>query len=277
MRRLHGGCLAGLVLVMAGCGAGEDRDLTVPAAVRFETPTLAASSRDALPIAPPLTTSRTVLVTSPGGVGAAGLDAAVTILTGRPDMRTVVVAPATRNETPRRTEVVASLFGAVTMSGYPARAVNASAADAVAAGLGLPGGPPDLVIVGIDEGALGSARSDGAALAAARAATDAEVPALVVTVGGDRDPDMAAAAMSLASILDTDLDRLLEPGARVLTVPTCTQGTVRGPVSVEAAAWPSEDGGIAVEPDCTVARPGPFDDEIGAYAGGYATFVELGR
>jgi hypothetical protein len=218
------------------------------------------ASRD-LPIAPPSDASLTVLLTSPGGVDSPGLDALANVLAGRPGIEVVVAAPATHGGT----------GAGQTMTGFSAHVVGASAAEAVTAGIAELGLGPDLVVVGVGEGAaVGASLDSSEAVRAARAAFELGVPALAVTAGTEHEPDLAAAGVLLTSLFDLDLDSLLQPGVRALSVPSCGEGTVRGPVTVSATT-----SGQPGAPDCTAPDPGPLDDDVTAYANGFATLVEV--
>lgn len=215
-----------------------------------------------------------IVVTSPEGVDSPGLDAAASVLLGRPDVATSIVAPAadvTGAGASRSTSALAPVDGR-TMTGLPARVVNGTVADALATVLDARDRPmPDLVVVGFTSGAtIGPPPGESAAFAAARLASDRGIPAIVVEVGGE-EPDLAAAGLLLATVLDFDLDTVLaEAAVRSLTVPSCEAGMVRGPVVVDA----SDDPAPAPEPDCTELDHGPIDDDVAAHANGFAALVE---
>ncbi len=261
MRRLHAGLLAAALLLAAGCGSGERADdaTAVPDAIEIRTPALAVTTR-ALATARSPETSSTVLVTSPDGVSSPGLDAVVAALLERPDLDVVVVTPG------------AADGGGETMSGFPAHVVAAPAAEVVAVAVEELGIEPDLVLVGIVEGAvLGSGIDGSASVVVARAAATHGIPALAITAGTEHGADHAAATMILRSLLDLELESLVAPGARLLTVPSCDGGTVRAPVEIGASALASAPTTV----ECGGAGPmGPTDD-VEAHAGGYATLVPL--
>ena len=271
MRRLHGGWLTALVLLVAGCGSGQSADdaASAPERPSIAVPTLAVAART--PTAPAAVETLTVLVTSAGGIDSPGLDAAVTVLASRPATEVVVVATAVPSAGGEETGATAQVRDAQTRSGYPARVVNASAADAVAIALDDLGVVPDLVVVGIDEGAaLGAtirrSPSVGAALAAARRG----VPALAVTAGDEHGADLAAGGLLLTTEFDLGLDDLLgRAGVRVLTIPSCAAGLVRGPVRVEVADAEPVGGSDCRGPDREHL------DDVAAHAGGYAALVDL--
>lgn len=268
MRQLARGVLAALVLMTAACGDDGQSNADATASARPVPATdLAASSRLAAPdTVVEQNGSLTIAVTSPEGIDSPGLDAAVSVLTGRPDTNVLAVAPATdvRSDAEgRSTAAVAPVVGA-TMTGNPASVVNGTTLDVIDSLASRPD-RPDLVVIGLTDGADDAS----AALVAARSAADAGFPVVVVSVGGD-DPDLAGAALLLATIADYELDALIgAPVVHVLTVPTCDAGFVRGPVFVDVATAEAEAAPPA--PDCTSPDVGPFDDEHDAWAAGHAT------
>ncbi len=273
MRQLVRGVLATLVLLLSACGVDHDSDASSTASATPVVDTaLASSSEISTPddIVATSAGSFTIAVTSAEGIDAPGLDAAVSVLAGRPDTNVIVTAPtADVGADPEGHSSTALVpVGAETMTGHLASAVNGSMLDAIET-IADPTAPrPDLVVIGLtDEAGPGSATMAGARLAVERG-----LPVLIVTVGGD-DPDLAGAAMLLATVTDYELDALIEaPGIHVLTVPSCAGGTVRGPVTVDAAA-PDEAPPVV---DCTSGDAGPFDDEIEAWAAGRATLAQRG-
>lgn len=266
MRQLARGVLAALVLTTAACGddGGSATDATATARPVPATD-LAASSRLAAPdTIVEQTGSFTIAVTSPEGIDSAGLDAAVSVLTGRPDTNVVAVAPAAdvRSDPEGRSTAAVAPVDGTTMTGNPASIVNGTILDVIDSLVAGPG-RPDLLVIGLTD----DASDTSASLVAARAATDAGLPVVVVSVGGD-DPDLAGAALLLSMTADYELDALIgAPVVHVLTVPACDAGLVRGPVFVEAADL--ED--AAPTADCTSPDVGPFDDEHDAWAAGHAT------
>ena len=269
MRRTLGGWLAALALFgAAGCGSGDQpADAAPPPPPAIVVPTLAVSARSPAPAVDEVT----VLVTSAGGIDAPGLDAVVSVLSARPGLRVVTVAPATPSTTGEETDVVAAAADGQTIGGFPAQVLNASVADAVAISIDELGVDPDLVVIGADEGAaVGAATGSSPGVGAARAAVRRGVPALAVTVGDEHGADLAAAVLALGTVLDFELDRLLDDAeATVLAVPSCATGTVRGPIAVDhSPEAPSS------APDCT----GPdavHDTDVGAHAAGYTTVTRI--
>ena len=269
MRRLLGGWLAALALLAAaGCGSGDEAPDAAPAAPpTIVVPTLAVSARAPAPAVDELT----VLLTAADGVDAPGLDALAAVLSTRPGIRLVVVAPATRSTTGAETGASAGVIDGQTTSGHPAQVLNTSVADVVVAGLDELAADADLVVIGADEGAaVGVAAASSPSVGAALTAVQRGVPAIVLTLGDDHGIDLAAATLALGAVLDFELDRLLErPTVTVVAVPSCAAGTVRGPVPVDRAATQP-----APVPDCT-APDGTHETDVDAYGAGYATVAGL--
>lgn len=273
MRQLARGVLATLVpavvLSMAACGGGGGPE-QASSDEALDGAALAAASEISTPDeVVPSPASLTIAVTSPEGVDSPGLDAAVSVLVGRPDTRVEVLAPAAdvSADVDGRTEGALAPVDATTMTGHAADVVNGSMLDVVDVLLGDADGP-DLLVIGF----VSRADDSSASMSAAREAVARGVSVLVVDVGGD-DPDLGGAGLLLSTVADFDLDALLaEPGIHVLTVPACVAGTVRGPVAVDESS--------ADEPappiDCTSPDVGPFDDEHEAWAAGHATLAARG-
>ena len=210
------------------------------------------------------TGSLTIAVTSPDGIDSAGLDAAASALMGRPDTTVAVVAPATdvRSAPATRSSTTIQPIDGTTMTGHPASVVNGGVLDVIDS-LAARSDRPDLVVIGLTD----DTAETSAALVAARAATHAGLPVIVVAVGG-ADPDLAGAALLLATVTDYELDTLLDEAyVHVLTVPACDAGFVRGPVFVDVAPVDV----AAPDADCTSPEVGPFGDEHAAWAAGHAT------
>ncbi|WP_436794738.1 hypothetical protein [Actinospongicola halichondriae] len=274
MRQLARGVLATLVLLMSACGTDNGSAAPATAAARPVVDTaLASASKISTPndVVATSTGSFTIAVTSPEGIASPGLDAAVSVLAGRPDTNLVVTAPAAdvRDTADARATTALAPVETETMTGHVAAAVNGGMLDAVETVTAPGAARPDLVVIGLtDDAATGSAAAAGATLAVERG-----IPVLIVVVGGD-DPDLAGAAMLLSTITDYELDLLVaEPTVHVLTVPACEAGSVRGPVQVDAAEIDEPTPTV----DCTSPDTGPFDDETEAWAAGHATLADWGQ
>ena len=269
MRRLHGGLLAAALLMGAGCSSGRASQDAGPAPATLP-PTLAVSTRA---LAPAPTDERiSVLVTSPDGVGSPGLDAAVAILLDLPDLELHVVTPVLPDGVRTLEAGAPTSTAATTSSGYPATQIDAPAEQLVAAAIDQLGLQPDLVVVGVTPGVrLGPDLGRSPVTALARGAAAVGIPALGVAVGTEHGADLAAAGVMLRSLFDTDLDTILSAGARVLDVPSCDNGLVRGPIVVEqATSVPA-----AMAPDCSQPTLGTFADDVSAYREGVAVLVDV--
>lgn len=275
MRRLRGGWLAALLAVVSACSADGMPDRAAPADTLPAKPELAVASRAVLP-PPDAPDSFTVLVTSDEGVDAAGLDAAVSALLGRPGLEIVVVAPARSGRTLTGSTSVPALEAAATLSGFPAESVDGTPVDAVVAALTQGAAVPDLVVVGLRSGqTLGRDVDRSGGVAAAQAAAALGVPALVVNAEVVPQVDLAAAALQLTDLFDHELELLIDRPATTwnLNVPTCTRGMLRGRVLVGAARV-GHDGAL-VRSDCTAPATTPHRTDVEAFAQGFATLVEV--
>lgn len=261
MRRLHRGLLIALVVLLGGCGLGQPANDDAAASTAIRPPTLAVSTR-ALDASPSSADSLTVLVTTADGVDAPGFDAALAVLTAHPGIRVLAAAAGP----------VGAGGESETASGHPVTLVAAGLADLIPAAIEAFGARPDLVVVGMaDEAALGSTIDVAPSVMVARTAEAAGLPALAVSAGNGRDTDVAAAGVMMRLLLDIDLDALLAPGVRLLNVPSCRAGIVRGPVD----AAPAVSSAPTTTPDCHLPEPHSFDDDADAYRHGFATLVAL--
>lgn len=270
MRQLARGVLASLVLAMAACGSdggptsapsGDGQrpvdDVALAASSKISTPPGIVAGEASLKIA----------VTSPEGIDAIGLDAAASVLLGRPDTDVVVIAPATdvRADSDWRSTGAVAPVSAETVTGHTASAVNGSLLDVVDVLTSHEAGTPDLLVVGLTD----DTGQNSAAMAAAGQAAERGLPVLVVDVDG-ADPDLAGAGLLLGMVADYELDAIVSaPAVHVLTVPACTDGTIRGPVVVDPSPPDTAFGPV----DCTSPDTGPFDDERSAWAAGHATLA----
>lgn len=260
MRRLHGGWLAAPLLLLAtGCGssgadAAPPTSLTPPPALVAEREV----AGDNASVAPAREGLR-VLVVAVEGANAAGLDAAVTALLGRPELNVVAVAPgvdATREHH--------------TMSGFPVRGLSGGIEHILDGTDGLDQ-RPDLVVIGITSSSVvGASVRSSTAASVADLAHRRGVASMVV--GGDgSDVDYAAAALQLSELFDFELDQILDGGAPwVLAVPSCAGGTVR-----ERLRLPLGDTAAAGPVDCLDDQPLAPVDAAEAHARGHATLSQL--
>jgi 5'-nucleotidase len=222
-----------------------------------------------------------VLVTNDDGIEGPGLDALVEALRKEPGVHVDVVAPATNrsgtggttsNEIPAYTRTT-------TPSGYTGVSVDGFPADTLAVALDVLGLHPDLVLSGINTGQnLGPLTTVSGTVGAALAAGHRGVPALAISQGLGDPPDYASGVTQALAWLRGhrgSLPAVGGAGAPVanLNVPTCTRGAVRGLLEVRVAT--AADGGNPVGPsDCTSTAPRP-DDDVEAFAQGWATLSDL--
>lgn len=223
----------------------------------------------------------TILVTNDDGVGAPGIDALVEGLRSLPDTRVIVVAPLDNRSGSgsASTDGPLGVRPAQTASGYPARAVDGFPADAVRWALDDHGvdAAPDLVIAGLNAGAnLGPRIAVSGTVGAARAAALRGVPALAASQGLGGSTDWATGVDEVLHWVTANRDRILlaHPGAAAqgvvnINIPTCSQGTVAGPVTVPAA---TTDHGLPE--DRAIACSGPTavpSDDVLAFQEGFVT------
>lgn len=275
MRRLLGGWLAALLVVVPACSADQAPERAVPSDTLPAKPELAVASRAITPSTVDGETF-TVLVTSDEGIGAAGLDAAVSTLVGRPGVEVVVVAPSASGRSATGTTGERDLVTSMTIGGYPAQVVHGTPVDAIHAALDQRSSPPDLVVVGVRTGqTFGSELERSGGVAAARAAADRGVPALVVNAEVAPQVDLAAATIQLTELFDLGLDALVDGAGSAwnLNVPTCMRGMLRG--RVEAPVAGREVGDELVRSDCTAAETLPHRSDADAFRQGFATLAEL--
>jgi 5'/3'-nucleotidase SurE len=224
-----------------------------------------------------------VLVTNDDGVKAPGIDALVEALRKVPGVAVTVVAPAENqsgtsdhaNPDPSSLTTTET----TTESGYRAIAVNGYPADSVV--WALDGGVkqrPDLVVSGINSGEnVGSFASLSGTFGAARTAARNGVRALAVSQGIGDPPDFPTGADLAIDWVGQRRKTLLArrgkaPAALVpvdtLNVPTCTNGSVRGLVTVPIAS------NAPTPSDCTSTLLNPKTDVEG-FVNGYATLTQL--
>jgi 5'-nucleotidase len=140
---------------------------------------------------------------------------------------------------------------------------------------------PDLVVSGINFGEnIGPLANESGTVGAARAALAQGIPALAVSQGVDDGaaPDFAQAAKQLTDWVTAHRQTLLSgtAGAALpqgnLNVPTCTHGTVRGPVTAPQAT--SLVGIDLSTVNCTSTATRPADDAE-AFVEGFAVISPL--
>ena len=170
-----------------------------------------------------------------------------------------------------------------TASGYPATAVHGYPADTVIWAVEDHGLPfrPDLVVSGINFGQnIGPLAADSGTVGAAREAVSLGVPALAASQGVDNGsaPDFSEAVPIVEHWVEQHRAQLLarsygsKPPQANLNVPTCADGSVRGPVTTVLAT--SGDVGQTTHVDCTSTSTS-YDDDLAAFEIGFATLTPL--
>jgi 5'-nucleotidase len=229
--------------------------------------------------APPEDDTLDILVSNDDGVDGEGLDVLVERLREIPNAEVTVYAPADEQSGMGDNTTAGTLttFDTETLSGYPAVAVRGTPADSVNTAFDQ-GVEPDVVVTGINYGPnLGEVAEEGSGtIGAARAAANEGVPALAVSQGLGEPPDFEAGADVAADWVVERQDALVagdEPVELVsINVPTCTTGSVRGPVEAPLAVTAAE--GSAGPIDCAAGTDAQTDDSV-AFVNGYASITIL--
>jgi 5'/3'-nucleotidase len=242
-------------------------------------------------VSPPTTTSGptlSIMVTNDDGVGAPGIDAAVQGLRALPNTRVTVVAPlSNKSGTGEKTTPTTSgrlhTSKAETGSGYPAIAVHGFPADTVIWAVRDHGLPfrPDLVVSGINLGQnVASFAGVSGTVGAAREAVSLGVPAIAASQGVDNglDPDFSEGVQFLVRWITQHRTELQAheyasaPPQANLNVPTCPEGSVRGPVMTVIAA--SRDGSRSANVNCGSTSRN-YQDDLSAFDDGFAVLTPL--
>lgn len=263
--------LISVALVGTGCGGGEEASTTS---------TTRSPSSTAPP--PPLR----IMVTNDDGYAAPGIDTLIAALRTISGAELFVVAPA-EDQTGtggRTTDGPLTATDVRTLGGFPAKAVAGFPADTVVWAIDQGGLAvrPDLVVSGANRGQnLGPVTALSGTVGAARAAAQRGIPALAVSQGlapGDGTPDYpTGVSFAVSWILQNRADLAagkLAPGPWNLNAPTCTAGTVRGLLEVEAATDARDRPILAEGVDCS-SDVEPKGDDVDAFLAGYAALSRL--
>ena len=231
-----------------------------------------------------------ILVTNDDGVAADGIDAIVEALVADPNNEVLVSAPAENQSGSgdMTTEGDVEVTEATTAGGYPATAVNGFPADAVLYALDnlYPGGPPDLVVSGLNAGQnVGLLMNISGTVGAAKTAARRGVPAVAGSQGvaGNSEPiqtyDYPAGVNALLVWIAANRNALLNPtglptSITSINIPSCTEGIVRGALEVPNATSNGEYNPLG-DQDCTSTLEDPIND-IEAFVSGFTAVTELG-
>ncbi len=268
--------VAGLLMVLAGCGSSSSSSSGTTVAKGVTTTTAGRPSKPS--------TKLVILVSNDDGYAAPGIDALVQGLVALPDTEVEVVAPSNdMSGTGHRTTAgTLTTHQVKTASGYPAISVDGFPADAVRYALDDHGVPdkPDVVMSGTNAGQnLGPVVDFSGTVGAARAGAQRGIPAIAISTGGGNPMDFQGSVKVALGWLAQHRSKLLahtEPVAVTnLNVPTCTKGTPRGPVTVPSAASAGNYNVVnGAGVDCTQTATDPANDVVGFYEG-FAVFADI--
>jgi 5'-nucleotidase len=226
----------------------------------------------------------TVLVTNDDGVGAPGINAVVQGLRTLPRTQVIVVAPLTTESGTgsKTTRGSLTVTKTTTASGYPAQAVHGYPADTIIWAVKDHGirQRPDLVVSGINFGQnIGPLADLSGTVGAARTAVRFGIPALAASQGVDNGqaPDFPEGVTQVlawvrahrTALVNHAYNRLPQGN---LNIPTCSSGSVRGPVYAPAAR--SLTGINIATVDCT-STSSAYRNDAQAFVLGYAVIAPL--
>jgi 5'-nucleotidase len=173
---------------------------------------------------------------------------------------------------------------ATTVAGYPAWAVHGYPADTITWAIVQHGilFRPDLVVSGINFGQnIGPLAEGSGTVGAARAAIKRGIPALAASQGIDNglSPDFSEGvtqvdawiALHRTAPVEHTYGKAVPSGN--LNVPTCTGGSVRGPVNAPLATSTT---GINIATVNCASTLTSFSNDVEAFVNGYAVIAPLG-
>jgi 5'-nucleotidase len=220
-----------------------------------------------------------VLVTNDDGYNAPGIDAAVQGLRTVPGVQVTVVAPATNQSGAggKTTPGGVTASAGLTLSGYPATAVNGYPADSVNYALSVMHLNPDVVISGINAGQnLAIAVPLSGTIGAARVGGKANIPALAASQGGAGPYDWASGSAAVVAWLQEFRLGEVGPPFQVvgnLNIPTCTSGSIRGTLELPASTALN---GRPYDPSNCNSTVTSFTDDLDGFLNGYITLSDVG-
>lgn len=224
-----------------------------------------------------------ILVSNDDGYANSGIDHAVEALRTLPNVEVTVSAPATNQSGTGGSTSPDPLTATdvTTHSGYPAKAVQGFPADAARYGLQYLHVNPDLLVSGINDGQNLSVpvTNFSGTVGAARVGGREDIPSVAISQGSGSPPNFDAGADALMAWVD---DFLLGRAGPALfqsvvniNIPTCTSGSVRGPVFVPAAPNFASGNPITGVPNCQSTLTNPVDD-IQAFLNGFVSVSSIG-
>jgi 5'-nucleotidase len=271
-RRNHRGLSGAIVLTclfaLAGCSSGK----------------VASVSK---PTIPPSERTLSILVTNDDGVGAPGINAVVQGLRALPHTKVTVVAPLANQSGTGGKTTPGTLIAtkATTAAGYPAWAVHGYPADTITWAIGQHGIAfrPDLVVSGINFGQnIGPLAEGSGTVGAAQAAVRRGIPALAASQGIDNGlgPDFSEGVTQVddwiashrTALVDHTYGKVVPSGN--LNIPTCSGGSVRGPVN---APLGTSITGVNIGTVNCASTSTSFSDDVEAFVNGYAVIAPLGQ
>ncbi|MCU1392079.1 MAG: Survival protein SurE [Ilumatobacteraceae bacterium] len=270
----------------AATAATTDATDTTVAATEPATTEAPATTEPATTEAPTTTAAPKVLevlVTNDDGYAAPGIDAIVQYLRTRPDVHVSVWAPlanqsgagdkSTQGSTPAVTDVM-------TVSGYPAKAVDGFPADSVKAALAS-GYKPDFVVSGSNLGQnYGPLTKVSGTVGAAATAARTGIPAIAISQGfpaAGADFDFPSSVAVLSAYLDASIAHFLDGSAPALVsinVPTCPAGVGLLP-TVDIVSASSDNGRQLGAPTACDGNPANPVDDVDAFDAGHPTVSQL--
>ena len=219
-----------------------------------------------------------ILVTNDDGIGAPGIDALVTALSGLDDVEITVVGPAENQSGTSMNLTDGELVStpATTASGREATAIAGFPADSVRWALENLDTEFDLVVSGSNTGQnIGDFSAISGTVGAARYAAQQGIPAVAVSQGFVAEGETVVFDDSVGAAVEWITQRRADYESGIVTLtsinsPTCPGG-VRGVVEVPLGVF---DGRDAIVFDCASALTDPVDD-VDAFANGFTAVTDL--
>jgi len=214
-----------------------------------------------------------ILVVNDDGIDAPGLAMLAAAIDDLYDVRAHVVAPSTdRSDDAAASPAGAAATPAQTATGFPATAVDGTAVDAVRYAIDELSLSPELVVAGLDDRPnVGPVVDTSGVVAAARAAAEAGLPAMVAGGGGD---DGVAAALVWIEQFRLGLAGPQFSEVTAISAPDCADGT--GPRGTVDAFVAYDDAGRAPTPADCASTHDILNDDVDAVRFGYVAVTDVG-